>query len=150
MESLDSAIIVQRHINSFMLSRFLQSVLLSSGGEQHKLTCGAYFIGSPSTAEQFLAWCDSGSAGNDTDIQKGVDQLCRHSAFEGSSSASLLSRSAEMMREVAARWRNEHDQLCKEESDLILAGGEKAVAARAVALHKERMTGEYLLRELAS
>lgn len=29
--SLDSAIIVQRHINSFMLSRFLQSVLLSSG-----------------------------------------------------------------------------------------------------------------------
>lgn len=148
--SLDSAIIVQRHINSFMLSRFLQSVLLSSGGEQHKLTCGAYFIGSPSTAEQFLAWCDSGSAGNDADIQKGVDQLCRHSAFEGSSSATLLSLSAEMMREVTARWRNEHDQLCKEEADLILAGGEKAVAARAVALHKERMTGEYLLRELAT
>ena len=114
------------------------------------MTCGAYFIGSPSTAEQFLAWCDSGSAGNDTDIQKGVDQLCRHSAFEGSSSATLLSLSAEMMREVTARWRNEHDQLCKEEADLILTGGEKAVAARAVALHKERMTGEYLLRELAT
>ncbi|MFT0138558.1 DEAD/DEAH box helicase [Alcanivoracaceae bacterium MT1] len=148
--SLDSAIIVQRHINSFMLSRFLRAVLLSSGGEQHKLTCGAYFIGTPSTAEQFLAWCDSGSAVDDAAIQKGLAQLCRHSAFEGTSATTLLSRSAAMMREVTTRWRNEYDHLCKEEDDLIRVGGEKAVAVRAVAIHKERMTGEYLLRELAT
>lgn len=149
--SLDSPIIVQRHINSFLLANFLRERLRNSGTESIKLTCGIFFLGDNSLADGFSAWCRSiDSASIPPEIKEGLDQLSKHSVIEGQNSGQKLECAAVAMKEIAEQWLKEWQILEDEEKEFLQADGEKSRALTALKIHKERLTNEYLLRELAT
>ena len=147
--SLDSPIIVQRHVHSLLLSRFLAEVLMGSGQEQTKLTCGLFFLGENSLADRFAAWCRGSSPGQSRGLTGGLRQLLRHTVYDGNDLNGVMDAAAQAIDELARGWRTEWTNLEKEADELRRAG-ETSPAFRAVALHKERLSGEYLLRELAT
>lgn len=147
--SLDSPIIVQRHVHSLLLSHFLADALMGSGQEQTKLTCGLFFLGENTLADRFAAWCRAFSSDRSQVLAGGLRQLLRHSAYDGSDLNRVMDAAAEAIDELAQGWRMEWANLEKEAEEVRRAG-ETSPAYRAVMLHKERLSGEYLLRELAT
>ncbi|RDE49212.1 MAG: DUF1998 domain-containing protein [Candidatus Accumulibacter meliphilus] len=147
--SLDSRIIVQRHVQSLLLSRFLAVVLLGAGQEQMRLACGAFFIGDDSLAGRFSAWCRGFSPEKSGELAAGLRQLLRHSVFEGADLNGILDDAAEVIDELARSWRQEWTNLATERDELA-GGGVNSPAYRAVSLRVDRLSGEYLLRELAT
>jgi len=145
--SLDSRIIVQRHVNSLLLSRFLLSKLRNS--EQTKLTCGLFFLNERSLAAAFSAWCRSFVEGRD-ELTVGLLQLVKHSTYEGQNLNRLTDDAADLMDEISKKWLKEWEQLEAEEAEFVKEVGENAPASKALRVHKERHGGEYLLRELAT
>ncbi|UBU61501.1 DEAD/DEAH box helicase [Acidithiobacillus ferrooxidans] len=147
--SLDSSIIVQRHVQSLLLSRFLLARLKVSGQEQTKLTCGLFFQSPPSMATCYSDWCRAFSEISDTQLAYELGQLVRNSICEGIILPRLLNIAAQEMDEIAGAWLLEWEQLEREAKEMESAG-EKSPAFRAVRLHQDRLSGEYLLRELAT
>lgn len=148
--SLDSPVIVQRHVHSLLLSRFLADTAHGAGQEQTRLTCGFFFLGKPPLSERFAAWCRGFSPKKAQELANGLRQILRHSIFEGQNLNRVTDQAAVEMDELAKRWRVEWEQLEAEELEVKKTGGASSPALRAVNLHKERMSGEYLLRELAA
>ncbi len=148
--SLDSPVIVQRHVHSFLLSRFLADTAHGAGQEQTRLTCGFFFLGDEPLSARFSAWCRGFSPVKAQELAKGLRQILRHSIFEGQSLNRVTDQAAVEMDDLVQRWLLEWEQLENEETDVRRSGGESSPAFRAVTLHKERMSGEYLLRELAA
>ena len=148
--SLDSALIVQRHVHSYVLSRFLADVTQSGGQEQSRLTCGFFFLGKPSVAKNFSAWCRGFLAYDALQMSRGIQQLLKHSVYETQNLNRLMNQAAQEMDELARRWSLEWEQLETEAQEIEQKAGQQSPAYRAVTLHRERMKGEYLLRELAA
>lgn len=148
--SLDSVVIVQRHVHSFVLSRFLAHVIQSGGQEQSRLTCGFFFLGETSVAENFSAWCRGFTASAEPVISYGIRQILKHSVHEGQNLNRLMDQSAQEMDELSRRWRMEWEQLEEDAKEIEQTAGQQTPAYRAVTLHRERLEGEYLLRELAA
>lgn len=147
--SLDSPIIVQRHIHSLLLSRFLAATLAGSKEEQTKLNCGWFFLDERSIATRYTEWCLSFSADTTTVLGESLKQLVRHSVFEGKPLEHLTGDAARAMDELIRGWLLEWAQLKKEAND-IEKSGKSSPAFKAVELHQKRLSGEYLLRELAT
>lgn len=145
--SLESRVIVQRHINSLLLSRFL--LLKLRGSEQTKLTCGMFFLEESSLAADLSAWCRSFVEGED-ELTEGLLQLIKHSTCEGQNLNRLTDEAAYLMDEISIKWLKEWEQLEAEEIQITKEVGERSPASRALQFHKERHTREYLLRELAT
>lgn len=147
--SLDSPIIVQRHIQSLLLSRFLAETLAGSGQQQIKLTCGLFFLGESPLAHRYSDWCRGFSEQHDPKLALGLRQLLRNSIHEGLDPNRITDSAAQAMDEIAGGWLLEWKHLEDEEKE-VRSAGETSPAFRAVALHKARLSGEYLLRELAT
>lgn len=147
--SLDSRILVQRHVHSFLLARFFAVHLAGSGQEQTKLTCGLFFRGDAPLAHRYADWCRAFSEQSDLKLARGLRQLLRHSLHEGTDLHRLLDTAAQEIDELARGWRLEWEQLEREAAE-VRPAGETSPAYKAVQLHQERLAGEYLLRELAT
>ncbi|MGK2870735.1 MAG: DEAD/DEAH box helicase [Alphaproteobacteria bacterium] len=147
--SLDSPIIVQRHVHSLLLSRFLSEALVGSGQEQIKLTCGLFFLGENSLTDRFAAWCRGSSPDQSAGLARALQQLLRHSAYDGTDLKGVIDAAAQALDELTQGWRMDWTNLEKEAEEVRKAG-ENCPAVRAVSLHMERLKGEYLLRELAT
>ncbi len=145
--SLDSRVIVQRHANSMLLSRFLLNRL--QGNEQTKLTCGLFFLDNPSLATDFAAWCRSFVEG-ENELTDGLHQLVKYSICEGQNLNRITDEAAQLIDEISGKWVKEWEQLEAEEAEIVNDVGENSPASRALRIHKERHVGEYLLRELAT
>lgn len=145
--SLNSPVLVQRHVHSLLLARFLASRL--NGHEKSKLTCGHFFLGDQPLAQQFADWCRAYTEGQDAELARGLRQLLRHSVYEGVDLHRLLDAAAQKMDEIARDFQREWEQLEKEATELRQAD-EKSPAYKAVQLHQKRLTDEYLLRELTT
>lgn len=148
--SLDSTVIVQRHVHSYVLSRFLAKVTQSGGQEQSRLTCGFFFLGELPVSGNFSAWCRGFSASNAPQMSLGIRQLLKHSVYETQNLNRLMDQAAQEMDDLARRWQLEWKQLEKEAQEIEQKKDKQSPAYRAVTLHRERMEGEYLLRELAA
>ncbi|MDZ7752671.1 MAG: Zn-binding domain-containing protein [Gammaproteobacteria bacterium] len=148
--SLDSSAIVQRHAQSMMLSHFLSKILVASGQEQTSLTCGMFYLGEDPLAVRFSSWCRGFSRKTHASLADGLERLVKSTIYEGWDLSRITNEAARRMDELAQRWRLEWQHLDKTEGEVLQSLGEKSPAARAVAFHKARMTGEYLLREAAS
>ncbi len=147
--SLDSPIIVQRHVQSLLLSRFLRETLAGSGQEQTKLTSGLFFQGDNSPALRYADWCRGFAQDDMPELAQGLRQLLRHSIHEGRELSRLTEAAAVALDEIAQSWQLEWEHLEKDEEE-IKAAAINSPAARAVALRKARLADEYLLRELAT
>jgi DEAD/DEAH box helicase domain-containing protein len=145
--SLNSALIVQRHVNAVALSYFLKGL---SKQDAHKLTCGWFFIaGSSATpAEHFLLWSRSYVDGTGQEIEGAMQELTRHTIFENRTAGHLLSESGAEMERISAKWLIEWNALADEEKRI--ASDPSQPAAKAIAFQKKRLANEYLLRELAT
>lgn len=147
--SLDSGIILQRHVNAFLLTYFLAEHLGASEQDKTKLTCGWFFSDNTRPAERFIAWCQDFDSQKLNKLAEGLHYLSLHSVFEGYLPTRLANQAADSLNRVRVAWVAEWDSLCAQEQE-IKGGGETDPAYRAVLLHKERVAGEYLLRELAT
>lgn len=147
--SLDSAIILQRHVNAFMLTHFLVEHLGTSDQDKAKLTCGWFFSDGTQPAERFSAWCLDFDPARLSRVAEDLCQLTRHSVFDGHDSMRLARQAADSMDMVRLTWMAEWEALGEQEREMM-GGGASNPAYNAVLLHKDRMAGEYLLRELAT
>jgi hypothetical protein len=148
--SLNSAVIVQRHVNAVVLARFLRNLLVEERRDLHKLTCGWFFVGSQSDAPaaKLLTWCQAYIEGSDTDFDQGLRRLIRHTVFEGQPLARLLIRCGSEIERVAETWLKEWNALLEEETAIERETSDPA--SKAIAFQKHRLAEEYLLRELAT
>ena len=144
---LDSARLVQRHVNSLCLGAFLE------GRDAHRLKTGWFFQddGSGSSpGSQFIAWCRS-DAEDDERLSTGLKHLVRGTALAASATARLLDATAQAVAEGMHAWRREVDALRRDAEQF--GGGERETRAPAVlAIERQlrRLEGEYLLTELAN
>lgn len=150
MVSLNSAVIVQRHINSLVLTHFLAMQIATGRQDTLKLTCGWFFTGIDRQVpvERFVAWCQAFN-GHDELLVNGLHQLIRNSLFEGLDSTKLVRRTGDLMEAVVEVWNPEWEALNRQEEE-AKGAGESNPAYKAAQYQKERMAGEYLLRELAT
>jgi ATP-dependent helicase YprA (DUF1998 family) len=148
--SLDSKIIVQRHIHSFLLNRFLSTKLAGDGPDQVKLSCGLFFGGEDSWGEEYCAWCAAFSPEGNPDLKAGLERLVQSSVLAGQSLAERTRQAGDQLNELMVRWQRELENLEKELQDCVKIVGEKAPVVKALRFRVDRLTREYLLRELAT
>ncbi|MBF2761573.1 MAG: DEAD/DEAH box helicase [Ectothiorhodospiraceae bacterium AqS1] len=149
--SLDSTVIVQRHIHSYLLSKFLSDLTQSEGQEQHRLTCGFFFSEERSLAKKFSSWCRGFSEDDSPQISHDIRQIIKHSAYESQNPSRLIERAAQEMDEISRLWLQEWRQLEADSQEIEQATKKRTSPAyHAVTLQLERMKDEYLLRELAT
>jgi len=148
--SLDSSVLVQRHVNALVLSHFLAEEIVGSGQDPSKLPCGWFFVASdlPSPAERFTAWCDNLGVKSST-FTRGLSHLVRRSNLDGIGTDRLLRNAGEAMQVISAAWLSEWDALVDQEQEVMQIGGRNDLAYKAIGYQKRRMGEEYLLRELA-
>ncbi|WP_419620680.1 DEAD/DEAH box helicase [Thiolapillus sp.] len=149
--SLDSPVIVQRHVQAMLLTHFLRTRLASANQEQLTLNCGSFFLGEEKAlSDLFASWCRRLTTSCPDQLGKGLDTLLRHTLYERAGRESLLSSAAGEMESLAQSWRTEWGNLQQESEQIIREAGENSPAGRAVNFHIARLEGEYLLRELAN
>jgi len=148
--SLDSPIIVQRHIHSFLLNRFLSNRLLADGHDQIKLNCGSFFGGDTPWAEQFSVWCNAFSPETDPDLAMALKQMIRASALANQPIEQRTRQAGDRMKDVMVRWHQEWKYLKDEEIEFVKTAGNNAPVIKAIKFRIERLEKEYLLRELAT
>lgn len=147
--SLDSPIIVQRHVHSLLLSRFLFEALKGSGQEKTRLTCGLFFLGDSPLIDRYTAWCRGVSAKQSPDISRGLQLLLRHSVYEGTDLNRICDIAAESMEELARIWKLEYANLEREAQEAQKISKD-STALVAISKHIRRLTDEYLLRDLST
>ena len=148
--SLNSATIVQRHVNAMVLAQFLRELLVQEPKDLHKLACGWFFIASAknSHAVGFAAWCQVYFDGLNSQFEQGLQQVVRRTALEGLSASQLVGRCGGHIQNVTERWLGEWNALLQQEGSVGGDAGDPAL--KAIAFQKNRLSNEYLLRELAT
>ncbi|MBL8377529.1 MAG: DEAD/DEAH box helicase [Burkholderiales bacterium] len=150
--SLSSPLIVQRHINALLLSSFLRR--LDKEGDLNKLSMEWWMLPrGGSRQEKFCAWCECFEQKDEAHVVAGLRSIVKHTAFDGRSSFSgLVTAVAAAAIRHADAWLNEFQAIEQQMGDFV--GGsrelEKEPAFRALRIQRARLTGEYLLRELAT
>lgn len=148
--SLNSAVIVQRHVNSMMLARFLVELLSKNSKDMTKLTCGWFFDSdNKGSSKRFVDWCEAYIPGDKPDLDLGLQRLVRHSLFEGQDSDRLVRQSGKEMVLIFDKWQIEWNALLTQELGLGVGSADDP-AAKAIGFQKRRLADEYLLRELAT
>lgn len=147
--SLNSPVILQRHINALLLTEFLKERIQKDDKDIVKLACDAFFAGSNPAAELFSRRFRT--LQSDSSLLDGIRLLCRNGVFQNERPETLAEKAAEAMDKAYARWTSDYDALCQLEKSLQTdREQENAAAKKAVTLRKERMAREYLLKELIS
>ena len=147
--SLDSRVIVIRHVRSLLLGCFLAETLTTTDAAPLKLTCAAFFLGDVPLAARFADWCRALAEPAPQRVLDGVRQLTRNSHLDGTAPATLGQEAAATLETLAECWRREWQQLDREHAALIQLKKDSPVS-RAVAYQRTRMEDAYLLSELSS
>lgn len=144
--ALDSPVLVQRHINAFLLTHFLADLLATSGIDKTKLTCRWFFAAELAPSDRFCAWARDFNPKRMEGIARDLKHIVCHSVYEGTDTARLAWQSAEALDRAQAAWRSEWNVLGAQQ----LATSDTDVAQQAVLFRITRMGDEYLLRELST
>ncbi len=154
--SLDSAKIVQRHVNALALSHFLRTQ-----ENQHRLEAGWLFRPGEASAdgEPGRSRCDDainflrGAAGDDEHLCRGVRRVADGPTLGAREPATLLHLTAAHLERVRDEWVEEWSTI-DEQFDAVgrpdLHDGDSLEPEqRAVLLQLRRFEGDYLLKTLA-
>ena len=145
--ALDSARLVQRHVNSLCLGSFLD------GRDVRRLKTGWFFQddGSGSSpGRQFIEWCRS-DAEEDERLNVGLTRLVQNTALEASTPENLLAGAAKALARSMDAWQREVDAL-REDADQFRDEHSETRAPAVLAIERQlrRLENEYLLSELAN
>ncbi|MDO9597458.1 MAG: DEAD/DEAH box helicase [Azoarcus sp.] len=148
---LSSPIIIQRHINSMLLGEFMRREI-SSQGSADKLNLEWWMLPKDSARYlRFCAWAKCFNAADEPGLSAGLGSLLRHTPYEGTASLDhLCVRAAEMAEAHGASWYGEYDAVQVELARFSDPSSKTEPAFKALSLQQKRLTGEYLLRELAT
>ncbi|AJE23874.1 DEAD/DEAH box helicase [Azotobacter chroococcum] len=139
--TLSSARIVQRHVNSLLLSLFLRSST-SNDGDRTKLTLKWFFSppeDSPCLA--FTGWL----AVSQKAFADAVRSLVAGTCLEGQPISAIMTNTRNAIRELEARWISEYAKL-----NAKLQAATDEPYKKALTLERRRHENEYLLRDLAA
>jgi ATP-dependent helicase YprA (DUF1998 family) len=154
--ALDSAIIVRRHVNAYLLAQYL--VTSFADESLPKLKAGKFFLSDydSTKAELFVAWLGDTALSN-APLLAGLRTLVSGTALEGLSDASIIQNCQEQMKDVMAHWLNRYHALEQviEDSDSMITIDEsgkkrKDYAYRRLEKQLSSMATEYLLSLLAN
>ena len=148
---LSSPILIQRHINSMLLAAFLRKELAGSGSAE-KLNLEWWMLPTDSARlQRFCAWANCFDPLKDVQLAQGLRSLLRHTPHEGIASLDRLAHeAAEMAGNHAIAWYAEFDAIEIELGRFAASDAKTSPAYKALTIQKKRLTGEYLLRELAT
>lgn len=143
----DSAVLVQRHVNSLLLGIYLRD----GGGTSLKTTIGTFFgatedpaepIQDRSMAENFRLALQ-GDWVSSNQVTEGLDLLTRGTALEGV--YGVTNRCLVMFEEMTNRWCSEYSQLLAAQA----AAPEADAAHRFYKMRAKRMRSDFMMTELA-
>ena len=145
--ALDSARLVQRHVNSLCLGTFLD------GRDVRRLKTGWFFQddGSGSSpGRQFIEWCRSDAEEHER-LNVGLMRLVQNTALAASPPGNLLADAAKALKRSMDAWRREVDAL-REDADQFRDEHSETRAPAVLAIERQlrRLENEYLLSELAN
>lgn len=148
--SLSSPALVQRHINALLLSRFLR--LQDRQGRLDKLTLEWWMLPRGSSRQEaFVAWCECFDPAVHPDTDAGLASLIRRTVFEGRQDRrALVAETGRIAATHADGWLAEYLAIEGQIAQLSVKASEDEIPLRALTLQRKRLTGEYLLRELAT
>jgi ATP-dependent helicase YprA (DUF1998 family) len=148
--SLSSAIIVQRHVNSLLLSHFLKREIAGHGSAE-KLDMAWWQLPKGSApADRFQAWATCFNESQEADLAAGIRSLIRHTCHDGLATLSGLTRqAANMVLKHQQDWFSEY-LVIEGQLEKFSGNKEKNPAFKALTMQSGRLTGEYLLRDLAT
>ena len=147
--SLDSPLLVQRHINSMLLAKFLRTQ--TKDGKLLQLTLDWWmFPRGESRQERFTAWCECYDPTKHGDIQMGITNMTRRTVFEGRSIPTLVAEAGRTFKSHAQEWMSEYEAIKSQMESLIRRSEEDKVPMKALEIQMSRVKGEYLLREMAT
>lgn len=147
--ALNSAVIVQRHVNSLLLSTFLARIAPTEGNLA-RLKSGWFFSADENEpCARFIQWCSAFAPEDETRLSAGLRDLVAGSVFDGYLAPRLARASADALEEVAQRWKGERRSIVDQQQALG-TGREKTPAGKALGFQLARLDNEYLLRELAT
>ncbi len=138
--ALDSRVLVQRHMNAFLLSRFLYVHDLRA----LQLNAGEFFappLGVDAPAERFTRWLRE-TVPVDGGTIDALRQLTGGTAMAGVND--IPERTAVAIERITQAWREERELLAQDLEGLV-----EGPAKRSIQMQADRMDGEYLLGELA-
>lgn len=146
--TLNSGPLVQRHVNSFLLARFLRSETATED-DRLRLNVHWFFGGSPANSDRFGEWLDEIAVGDENDhpVLQGVRRIASKDTALGTVSiASLLGEAKDAIKSLADAWREEYRKLNERHQDTKDGDPYK----KALELERKRHEEEYLLRDLAA
>jgi len=146
--TLSSGPLVQRHVNSFLLAKFLRAETATED-DRLKLNVHWFFGGTPSNSDRFCEWMDEIAAGDENDhpVLLGVRRITSKDTALGTASiASLLSDAKDAIKVLADTWRDEYRKINERHQGAKDGDPYK----KALELEKKRHEEEYLLRDLAA
>ena len=142
--ALDSARLIQRHVNSLCLGTYLD------GSDVHRLKTGWFFEegGGEGPGARFIGWCRVG-ANDDGRLFTGLKRLVAGTACAGVAARTLLQRTAFSLERAMDAWRREVSTLRAEAAEFE-DDDAQVPALMAISRQLKRLEDEYLLAELAN
>ncbi|WP_290652929.1 DEAD/DEAH box helicase [Idiomarina sp.] len=144
MVTFSSSKLVQRHVNAFLLGKFLREKVGITQKERLFLSLEWFYLKQDSLQaihERFVDWLSANSA----DVKSDLAVLVRGTSLSSSSEVKLCDEAIEKIESLAKRWRDEYqyiqDELRATDSELYKHKLEKDL---------RRLCREYLLRDLAT
>lgn len=138
--TLNAEPLVQRHVNSYLLSQFLKAQTASEG-DRTRLTVQWFFHAHEGVVDRFIDWLGSEAKA----FEQGAKRIVKRTALELAGIDTLANKCAEVISELAERWQEEYRQI-----NLRLNAATDPSYKKALELEKARHEGEYLLKELAA
>jgi DEAD/DEAH box helicase domain-containing protein len=151
--SLQSAAIVQRHINSLLLGEFLKEITAGEKTNILRLNCEWFFHSEnqeDAPGRQMQLWCEYSESRER--LAPALKSLVRQSVLEGRSTKQLFVETSRKLGKVMKKWKSDYDSYELQLAVLQKVGLDqdtsKAVKAIEIGIHRLKM--EYLLGELAT
>lgn len=144
--ALESVTIVHRHINAFLLSRYLNTKF--SKENLPTLKSGKFFTSDTGTAiyERFISWLSS-EAVDDKFISQCLRMMIVGSGLAGQAEVSLIQKTLNDIGDASSHWRRRWDSLCAE---IQKVSNDESGAKRRLIKQKDSMEKDSLLSELTS
>ncbi|MGL0929734.1 DEAD/DEAH box helicase [Vibrio vulnificus] len=143
--AFNSSRLVQRHVNSMLLSVFLREQVGNTKTERTSLNLEWFYLASGesiSVSDRFITWLKTGAIALDKELQT----LVAGTVLASSSATSLLEQASLMMQTLSKRWLEDYKRLESEQA----RAEEGSPFAFRLKQELNRLCKEYLLRELAA
>jgi len=139
--TLTSARIVQRHVNSALLSRFLKTCIPTQETDRTRLTVSWFYIGESQPCDNFCSWLQS----EQHVFADMVIELVAGTAISGLSVNAIVADTLSAITALREYWSKQRLQIVS-----FIANATDPAYKKALELELKRHDEDYLLRDLAS